>query len=214
MDGKAYLQGLVEQQLQPSPHTTAHAPLTVQEISGVAHGLVAAGALAPEDARQIIDWLHVEIHARGDTTTRRFSATSTVQPPTASATSYRDPRTSVAAASPQPLHVVSLIGHGITLSNTEYVLISMELWSTSFTVRYAVLGPPSGLSPKPTWSAKDEAGILYRPVGGGSRGHPQYVSGEQRFEPALTEAARHVHLAIHLNDAAAQTDVALPPCPS
>ena len=214
MDGNAYLQRLVEQLLHPDPPTTAGAPLTVPEISGVAHGLVAAGALAPEDARRILDSLYAEIRAHGQRTTRRLSASSSVQPPTGYATSHQDPRTTVATASPQPLHVASLIGHSITVGTTEYVLVSIELWSTSFTVRYAVLGPPPEPGPRPTWSATDEAGTLYRPAEGGSHGNGQYVSGEQRFHPALTRPARHLHLAIHLNDATAHTDVALPPRPS
>ena len=174
---------------------------------------ISAGALAPEDARPILDWLHAEIHAHGETTTLRVSASSSSprHPPTGYATSPQDPRTTVATASPQPLDVVSLIGHTITVATTDYVLISLERWSTSFTVRYAVLGPPPQPGPRPTWSATDEAGTLYRPAQGGTRGNGQYVSGEQRFHPALTPTARHLHLGIRSTDVTVHTDIDLPP---
>lgn len=219
MDGRAYLERLIAEQIDLAAEMQAgrpiSAPLGVGELSGVAHGLVAAGALTPSDAEEVLDNLRAMITARGKRVTRTFSSSTTTAP----AGRHQGLAATEAAQgdgpdAPTPLGLISIVGHTLIVRNTEFLLVSLELWSSFFTLRFAINGVTWVSRPTPMWLASDDTGTVYQQSQGGHQECGHLITAEQRFEPALSPAARSLHLQIRVGAEMAAADLNLKRLPT
>ncbi len=149
------------------------------------------------------------ITSRGKPVTRTFSSSTSTAPTGGQRQGISEPSQVGGAVAPRPLGLISLIGQTITVGNAEYVLVSLELWSDFFTLRFAIKGITWASRPTPMWFASDDAGVVYRQSSGGHHGSDQLITGEQRFEPALSPATRSLHLQGRVGAESVEADLAL-----
>ncbi|MFB9688049.1 hypothetical protein [Amycolatopsis plumensis] len=209
MDGRGYLEKLISDHLGAGRGQPSHGrqlSFDRREVRGVAIGLVAAGALAQEDADRILadldetlkqsGWLKVA-HAEG-------SASAGFAPVARRVGAERPEWRQAIEEPPTPVlrHVVSLAGRTLEAGELTADLVSLEVWST-----FVVLSTArSGVDPRrmrelfhlrTVWRGWDDAGTQYRGTGGGGGSGSHGLLVERRtFEPGPPEEARVLTLAV------------------
>jgi hypothetical protein len=191
MDGRGYLEKLITDSLRGgSPNQF--------EIRGVAIGLVAAGALAQEEADRILADLDATLRATGRFKVVRSSMSTPAGTPVAVRAGTVRPEWCQAINDPDvPVlrYVVPLAGRAITVGDTTGSVISLEVWSTSVTLNltYAGLprdGPRDPVDTAVRWRGWDDAGTQYRSSGFSSSGSSTLLNMRRRFDPGPPDHAR------------------------
>lgn len=208
MDGRGYLEKLIADSLgtgKGQPALGRQSSLNLLEIRGVAIGLVAAGALAQEEADQILADLKVTLQRSGWLTVVRqeMSATTSAEAVAARVGIERPEWRQAIEDPPTPVvrHVVPLVGRTLTIGEVTANLVSLEVWSTFLALNLAYVDVDSHrmrerFGPGMRWRGWDDVGTQYRGgSGGGSGSHVLFV--ERRvFEPGPPEQARVLTLVI------------------
>jgi hypothetical protein len=102
----------------------------------------------------------------------------------------------------RPERVVPLLRSFDLGSEGELVLISLEAWTTWFSLSYALFaaegaqGVDLERTHRTVWEAKDDAGVRYEGVGGAGGGDASRWSGHVWFHPALQPNTTHLDLAV------------------
>jgi hypothetical protein len=205
VDGRGYLEKLIADSLgagRGQPALGRQGSFNQFEIRGVAIGLVAAGALAQEEAEQILADLDVTLRRSGWLKVVRIEASATagfraVAKPVGT---VRPEWRQAIEAPPAPVlrRVVPLVGRTLEIGEETANLISLEVWSTLVLLNLAYVDAPPRrrFNPDVRWHGWDDGGTQYRGgAGGGSGLHALFI--ERRvFEPGPAEGARVFTLVI------------------
>lgn len=210
MDGNTYLEQLISEQLRLVA-TGESPPLSMEEIRGVARGLVAAGAVTPASANAILAGFRAALDAAGMRVTQTFVGSSDhLAAPTGTGTAGRQKSVTARNVSPsRPLKVTSLIGLTVAIPDLQYTLIALETWSTFFALRYAIVDSERDRARTTAWTTWDNRGTVHQSVGGGGHGNHGLICGEQRFEPPLAADASLLHVQIQSANSTGQIEFTL-----
>ncbi|QKV72517.1 hypothetical protein [Amycolatopsis sp. Hca4] len=210
MDGRRYLEKLISDGLgagRGQPESGRQAGFDRRLIRGVAIGLVAAGALAQEDADRILADLDVTMQRSGWLNVVHAEASATaVSAPVAERVGAERPEWREAIeAPPKPVlrHVVSLAGRTLDVGEVTADLVSLEVWSAfvvlTFSHEYEDRDPGRlrhRFRPDVRWRGWDDTGTQYRARGGGGTGSNGLLVDRRTFEPGPTAEARELTLAV------------------
>jgi hypothetical protein len=224
MDGRRYLEKLISDHLGAGRGQPSHGrqlSFDRREIRGVAIGLVAAGALAQEEADRILadldetlqrsGWLKV-MHAEAS------ASTSAGGEAVARAVGAERPEWRQAIEEPPaPVlrQVVSLAGRTLEVGEPTADLVSLEVWSTFVVLTLA----HGGVDPRRVrehfalrtrWRGWDDAGTQYRGGSGGGSGSHGLLVERRVFEPGPPTEARVLTLAVESADSRATVVIPLP----
>jgi hypothetical protein len=210
VDGRAYLEKRIADGFGPSKRIH----LDRSEIRGLAAGLVAAGALPPEEAEQILLDLDETLKAAGLMKVMQVTlpggsgaGTGLVRPEWRQA--IDDP--------PLPVlrHVVSLVGRAVTVGETTSDLVSLEVWSSFLALHVANVGGDRqwlrhGFGPDVRWHGWDDEGTRYLGAGGVGSGLPPVQFKTYMFEPGPSARSKVFTLVIDHADGRVTTRIPLP----
>jgi hypothetical protein len=219
VDGAAYLEKLIADRLRAGQSQPG---LDLIWIRGVAVGLVAAGALAQQDMERAIADLERTLESTGRLTVVRRSVRAaesdrTSGPATMARTGAIRPRWREAILDPPPpvlRKVISLAGRTLTIGERPTPLISLDVWSTTLTLRLAHSDPDSRalmsrLDNGHRWRGWDDAGTQFRGAGGSSGGSNSLVLEHVMFEPGPATHARTLALRLDHDGRPQQLTIAL-----
>jgi hypothetical protein len=186
VDARAFLEKRIADGLGPSPRIH----LDRSEIRGMATGLVAAGALRPEEAEQLLLDLDETLKAAGLLKVMQAKLPSGGGGGGARKGLERPEWRQAIDDPPLPVlrHVVSLAGRTVTVGETTSDLVSLEVWSTFLTLHTAQVGGDRqwlrhGFGPDVRWHGWDDEGTKYVGAGGVGSGLPPVQFKTYRFEP-------------------------------
>ncbi len=190
------------------PESSRGASINLQEINGIATGLIAAGVLTPQDGDRLLTDLRKTMERAGWITVVRQHVSETSHfGPTAFARRTSDaPAPAPMAVQPQPtdppelLRVVGLVGRSVKHGDISRSFISLEVWSRSLILRSAL--PQDGewrpetmrqfFDGRIRWRAWDDQGTQYRSTsmsGGSSSAVGGLVFENRAFFPSPPEGA-------------------------
>ncbi|MFE9749370.1 hypothetical protein ACFYOT_31040 [Saccharothrix saharensis] len=210
MDGRAYLEKLISDRLATGLGRSAEGRLDAfdrSEVRGVAIGLVAAGALAQQDAEQVLADLDATLSGLGRLGVARHEASGTagaVRPQWRRA--VEDP------PAPVLLDVVGLAGRTLTVGDVDGVLVSLELWSPYFVVNLVHFGVDLRQAHDPfvPWRGWDDVGTQYRSAGSSASGSHAMIVARHVFEPGPPADARVLTLVVDHPDGQVTVPMPLP----
>jgi hypothetical protein len=227
MDGRRYLEKLIADGLgagRGQPASGRLAGFDRREIRGVAIGLVAAGALAQEEADRILADLDVTLQRSGRLKivhAEASASTSISGEAMARAVGAERPEWRQAIEEPPtPVlrHVVSLAGRTLEAGELTADLVSLEVWS-AFVVLTASHGDGDPrrirdrFRPDVHWRGWDDAGTQYRGGGGGGSGSHGLLVERRVFEPGPPAEARVLTLVVESPGGRATVPIPLPADP-
>jgi hypothetical protein len=212
VDGRAYLEKLISDRLGTGLGRSAEGRLDAfdrSEVRGVAIGLVAAGALAQEDAEQVLADLDATLSGLGRLRVARHegagtAGTGVVRP---------DWRRAVAdPPAPVLLDVVGLAGRTLTVGDVHGILVSLELWSSFFVVNLVHFGVDAHRAHDPfvPWRGWDDVATQYRSRGSSASGSQAMTVQRRVFEPGPPADARVLTLVVDHPDGQVTVPVPLP----
>ncbi len=222
MDGRSYLEKLISDGLgagRGQPESGRHAGFDRQLIRGVAIGLVAAGALAQEEADRILADFDETLKRSGrlKVVHAEASATTGFAPVARRVGTERPEWREAIEAPPTPVlrHVVSLAGRTLDVGEVTADLVSLEVWSTfvvlTFSHEYADPGRlRDRFRPDIRWRGWDDTGTQYRARGGGGTGSNGLLVNRRTFEPGPPAEARVLTLAVESPGGQATIPITLP----
>lgn len=215
MDGRAYLEKLIGDRLEPA--LGGQSGVNRSEIRGVAIGLVAAGALAQEEAEQILAGLDASLQRAGrlKVVRQEMSTTTGGEAVAVRAGAERpEPRRAVDAP-PAPVlrHVVPLVGRTLTVGEVTASLVSLEVWSTFVVLSLAHIDVEvrrlrERFGPDVRWRGWDDVGTQYQGGGGSGSGSDALFVERRVFQPGPPERARVLTLVV--DHAGGQITVSIP----
>ncbi|MEU4524371.1 hypothetical protein AB0F52_37320 [Amycolatopsis sp. NPDC024027] len=228
MDGRGYLEKLISDQLGAGRGQPPHGrqlSFDRRELRGVAIGLVAAGALAQEDADRILADLDETLQRSGWLKVVKVEAsasTSISGQAVARAVGAERPEWRQAIENPPaPVlrHVVSLAGRTLEAGELTADLVSLEVWSTLLVLNLAHGNFAHGdFDPRRLrerfgadirWRGWDDAGTQYRGGrAGGSGSHGMFLE-RHIFEPGPPAEARVLTVAVETPGGRATVEIPL-----
>lgn len=190
MDGEQYLGSLIRDRLRLLARTGGasqqeRGTTYIREVDLVASALVSVGALERAKAERILQELRDTLLEREiiDPSTILVGAFGDDVPVGPAAWGE-----SLAPTSPRLVRVVPIVRDlGQVVGGPSVSLISIEIWSDHFALRFAITRPPideAAREPEWTWRIEDDSGTVYERVGGGGSGEDRLWRGELRFRPA------------------------------
>ncbi|MFJ6674646.1 hypothetical protein ACIQMJ_26400 [Actinosynnema sp. NPDC091369] len=211
MDGRAYLEKLISDRLGSGLGQSAESRLDAfdrSEVRGAAIGLVAAGALAQEDAEQVLADLDATLTVLGRRRVVRYEASGkagVARPEWRRAVD--DP------PAPVLLDVISLAGRTLTVGGVDGTLVSLELWSSFIVVNLVHFGvdPRRAHDPFVPWRAWDDVGTQYHPRGSSASGSRAQIVDRRVFEPGPPPDARELTLVVDHPAGRVTVPMSLPP---
>lgn len=218
MDGRAYLERLINHKLDDLREHPGNADRVLNQVHGVADGLRAAGALSDRVAAELLHELTDSLDRDGLITMTRheFSASTTVvtPPPAPDEDPVTDvPRLPRSAAGPIPpsLHaVIPLAGRTVTLGGITHTLVSLELWSGGTVLRLARPCRETVRGEFPLqWRASDDVGTRYVGCGGGASGTREWIFERKDFEPGVPPEAGEFTVEVDGLDTPVRVDISL-----
>lgn len=200
MDGEAYLRRLSESWLheiaqQPEETRELVSGMRLREIQAAGAALLAAGAIKSERLAELLRDLRELLVDRG--ALREVHGSIKFDLGTAIAARRPDaqpPKEWVRAIDRTPPELVQVISVGQDLGTVadghRLLIISLEVWSDRFGLRYASTGRPERDHRRTLrWEARDDLGTPYRQgSGGGGGGRPWFIFTADLFPGIPTEA--------------------------
>lgn len=205
MDGRRYLEKLIADGLgggRGQPAAGRLSGFDRREVRGVAIGLVAAGALAQEDADRILADLDVTLQRSGRLKVVHAEASARAEAVATPVGAERPEWREAIEKPPVPVlrRVVSLAGRTLEAGELTADLVSLEVWSTFVVLTMA----HDGVDPRrmrehftlrTRWRGWDDTGTQYRAGGGGGSGSHGLLVERRTFEPGPPAEARVLTLA-------------------
>jgi hypothetical protein len=222
VDGRGYLEKLIADGLgagRGQPDTGRRGSFDRREIRGVAIGLVAAGALAQEEADRILADLDVTLQRSGwlKVVHAEASATAGFAPQAGRVGTERPEWRQAIEEPPTPVlrQVVSLAGGTFEAGELVADLVSLEVWSTFVVLCTARTGvDPHRMrehrASRTRWRGWDDTGTQYRSSGGGGSGSHGLLVERRSFEPGPPAEARLLTLAVESPDGETTLPIPLP----
>lgn len=213
LEGRQYLSDLRRNFLEQATTTDVADPAVVArfiaELRGAAGALIAAGLLSKEAGdqflvatREMLIDEHLLTYER--TTLRAFDEGKATG---LGSRRFFDQHPLVAIdTAPEPLRVLSQLRDlGPIFDGDRLVLLSLEIWSDRFILRFASYGAKSSRLPaadyRSLWSLSDDAGGTYGLVGMGWRTHAPLLGVlEMSFQPALRPDAHSLEMVANSRD--------------
>lgn len=210
VDGETYLRRLIEDRLRQDSEWRADPTdflpsLALAEAQAAADALVGVGALGRRQADELYLALRQalldagiirEVRASAHSETR-LSAVAGSREAAENFRSILQRREPVA----EPMRVVPLVREMEGAGDRRLVLMSLELWSAWFRLRYAMSVPEPASPDEPPdaflhliWEAVDDVGTRYRQGGGSGGGGLDWTLMETEFRPAIPPEARALTL--------------------
>jgi hypothetical protein len=212
MDGLGYLEKLITDRL-----AAGQGWFDLAEVRGVAIGLVAAGALRPEEADQVLADLEETLKRSGRLKVVSHHGSSMRSAPAAWQAGVERPEwREVVERPPVPelRGVVSLAGRAVVVGGVTATLVSLEVWSTflGLNLAYVGVGPPPSRDRVRSWRWRgwDDAGTRYQGGGGGGGGSSSLYVERRMFKPGPAEHARTLTLVVEHPDGETSVVVPLP----